>query len=208
MKGPFMLAVEIAARLLFCGLLAACLTLPRRRPQDFALAFGACAAAMAAELHGAGFAAIACAMPAIGGAIGIAERFAAPRASDATRPFAAALAGLLAGQGLPFLGAAFALLVVLARAACGFRAVSAAALPAGCRRTLSIRAQSLHGTIGRIESVLERFGLAPSALAVGRDQSSRELTITVELLLPDPGAPAALMAALQETEGVIRFALQ
>ena len=106
-----MLAVEIAARLLFCGLLAACLTLPRRRPQDFALAFGACAAAMAAELHGAGFAAIACAMPAIGGAIGIAERFAAPRASDATRPFAAALAGLLAGQGLPFLGAAFALLV-------------------------------------------------------------------------------------------------
>jgi len=30
----------------------------------------------------------------------------------------------------------------------------------------------------------------------------------VELLLPDPGAPAALMAALQETEGVIRFALQ
>lgn len=203
-----MLAVEIAARLLFCGFLAVCLAPHRRRPQDFVLAFGACTAVMAAEFHGAGREAVICALLALGGGIGIAERFAAPRSADAVSPFAAAAAGLLAGQGMLLLGAAFALLVLLARAACRTRAGAPDVPQDGHRRTLSIKAQSLHGTIGRIEAVLERFGLAPSALSVGRDQSSRELTIEVELLLPEPGAPPALMAALQETEGVIRFALQ
>ncbi|HAK94860.1 MAG TPA: hypothetical protein DCM87_07605 [Planctomycetes bacterium] len=201
-----MLAVEIAARLLFCGFLAVCLA--PRRPQDLVLAFGACAAAVAAELHGAGREAAVCAILALAGGMGIAERFATPRSADAVRPFAAATAGLLAGQGMLLLGAAFALLVLLARAACRFRAPAHGDAPAGCTRTLSIRAESVHGMIDRIETVLERFGLTPSRLSVGRDRSAGELTINVELVLPEHGAPPALMAALQETEGVIRFALQ
>jgi hypothetical protein len=204
-----MLVLETAARFLLCIFLAACLTTRARRIEDLAIALAACVAAVLVELHGAGREAVVCTVLLLAGGMGIAELFATNHAqrlpAQSAHPLGAACAGLLAGQGMLLLGATFTLLVILSRLA--LTRLPAADASAGAR-TLSITAQSLHGTIGRIEAVLERLGLAPCALSVGRDDAAKELSIRMQLVLPPNLASATLMTALQDVEGVIRFGLE
>ncbi len=204
-----MLVVEIAARFLLCIFLVVCLTTRARRIDGLLIALAACVAALLAEMHGAGRETVVCAVLILAGGAGIAELFATNRRERrpavVAQPLGIACAGLLAGQGMLLLGAAFTLLVVLSRL------VLARPLSEdrdADTRTLSITAQSLHGTIGRIEAALERLGLTPSTLSVGRDDAAKELSISMQLAVPSELPTASLLTALQDVEGVIRFELE
>ena len=73
---------------------------------------------------------------------------------------------------------------------------------------LRIRAQSIRGVIGRVEGVLERMQVKPSHMAVDHTSKDKELTIVAEFTPPAGLELKDLIAALQEIEGVIQFALE
>jgi hypothetical protein len=122
-------------------------------------------------------------------------------------PVVALAIGFFAGQGTVLLAAALALCALLIREK-GAGKAGWLAGSAGGSYVLHIKAQSIRGVIGRIEAVLERLGLRPSTMAVQHDGHEKELSITTEFTLPPGVEVNTLIAALQEIEGIIQFALE
>lgn len=122
-------------------------------------------------------------------------------------PVIAAAVGFFAGQGMVLLAVILALFFVV---------LEGGKVPVDVprRRTrpgaylLRLKAQSIRGVIGKVEGVLERLQVKPFHMAVDHNSKEKELTIAAEFTLPTALDVKQLIAALDEIEGVIQFALE
>ncbi len=122
-------------------------------------------------------------------------------------PVVASAVGFFAGQGTILVAVALTLLF-LAIERVGISGMGLVKGVPASSSTLRIKAQSIRGIIGRVETVLERLGVKPRYMAVDHDGNEKELTIVTELSLPPGLKLTQLIAALQEVEGVIQFAVE
>lgn len=130
----------------------------------------------------------------------------AQRAS--TWPIAASAVGYFTGHGALLVAVAVTLLFVLLEGRGESR--GGGLIGAGTRgaSVLRIKAQSIRGLIGRIEGALDRLRVKPLYMAVDHDGKQKELTIVAEFSAPPDFEVRELIAALQEIEGVLQFAVE
>ena len=129
-----------------------------------------------------------------------------PVSAAAILPLAGSTIGFFAGQGTVLLAVSMTLLLLAVSA--GEESASQPSRASGALHTLKLKAQSIRGLVGRVEAALERLGVATLAMAVDHASKDKELTLTAEVSLPAGFELKDLLAALQEIEGVIQFALE
>ena len=206
---------EIAARLLVCCVLVWCLPLRRAEHGGWThrsriLALIACGFGILSDLKGLEHGGFALAVIVGGIALGMHAAARATRSrSELTLsvwPIAATSIGFFVGEGTLMLAIAITLLIVLMEGSPV--GVHSLVQSLGGTSVLTIKAQSIRGVIGRVESLLERLQLNPSHMSVSHNSDEKELTIVAEFAGSPKGELKRLLGALREVEGVIQFALE